>query len=676
MIKIKPLILIATLLLSLFVAAQEERKNILFIAIDDLKPVLGSYGSEQMVTPHIDKLAENGVIFTNAHCQQAVCGPSRASLMTGMRPDYTGVWDLRTRMRHVNEDILAMPQHFKNNGYTTVAIGKIYDPRCVDKQYDEPSWSVPYSESSTYTYPEEYGEPALTYYADEEAKKTVAALRKEAREKEIKNVHAYVAEHFKPSVENTDVPDDAYIDGQIANNALRYMEELSDKEEPFFLAVGFKRPHLPFAAPTKYWDLYERDEIKLADYQKPVEDGVDIAYHTHGELQSYSDIPPVESFSDIFTELIPEDKQRELIHGYYASTSFIDAQVGKIMSKLKELGLDKNTVIVLWGDHGWHLGDHALWCKHTNFEQATRVPLIFSTPNGETGTYSHPAEFVDVFPTLCEASGVAAPETLQGVSLVPAMKNTDLKLKEYAVSQFDRGKTHGYSIRTNRYRLTVWMKDDYRTFMPFDSTLIHDCELYDYAVDSNETRNLYRSEEHQEIVLTMMDQFKDYVKKQNIELKEAGSNPVNKKASATIAALKVNEDFGVDFDKNWHTSAKNGAIASFDVLEGGPLGENTLKIEVEKMGEKNFDVGMRTVNRTPIEKGKEVNISFSARGGKMRVILVNNEGDRVYENLEPGSNTFLHRVSFKLPASGDWNLKFVFMEKGTYYLYGVKSEIE
>jgi len=508
--------------ISLSLAAQ-DRPNVLFIAVDDLKPLLNSYGQDFMHTPHIDKLAGKGVLFSNAHCQQAVCGPSRASLLTGMRPDYTGVWDLKTRMRDINPEILAMPQYFKNNGYTTVAIGKIYDPRCVGRQYDEASWSVPYSVSSEYTYPEEYGEPALSYYAREESKVIVDKLTIEAREAGAGNIHKYVSERYKPSTECADFPDDAYMDGQICNNALGYLDELSEQDDPFFLAVGFKRPHLPFAAPKKYWDLYERDEVQLAAYQKPVIDGVDIAYHKHGELQSYSDIPRLESFSDIFSNLLSQDKQRELIHGYYASVSFIDAQVGKIMMRLKKLGLDENTIVILWGDHGWHLGDHALWCKHSNFEQATRVPFIISYPGIEQGAYNHPVEFVDIFPTLCDASGLKIPSHLQGQSLVPALKDLDYSVKEYAVSQFDRGPTHGYSLRDDRYRLTIWMKNNYRTFMPYDKELVLDCELYDYQEDPNETQNLFRSKQHQDIADRILGHFQEFISKQNRELADAGS---------------------------------------------------------------------------------------------------------------------------------------------------------
>lgn len=486
---------------------EKQRPNILFIAVDDLKPMLGCYGSDYIVTPNIDKLAGNGAVFTNAHCQQAVCGPSRASIMTGMRPDYTGVWDLKTRMRDINPDILALPQYFRQNGYTTVATGKIYDYRCVDKQADKPSWSIPYSESTKYTYPEVYGEPAQSFYASSEAKEIVAKLEAEAREKG-QNVWNYTAARHKPSVECADFPDEAYKDGQICNIAIDYLQELSKKKEPFFLAVGFARPHLPFSAPKKYWDLYNREEIALAEYPKAVKDGVDFAYHNSGELKSYTDIPELTDFSDIFNKNLPDDKQKELIHGYQACVSFIDAQVGRIMHELQELGLDKNTVVVLWGDHGWHLGDHGMWCKHSNFEQATRVPLIFKVPEGNKVEYAHPVEFVDVFPTLCDLSGLEVPKHLHGKSLAPAMSNPEIKIKDFAVSQFPRGKRMGYSIRTDRYRLTVWMDNNWRTNMPFNEDLIAGLELYDYKKDPLETQNLSGRSNYTEIENKLMNYLK------------------------------------------------------------------------------------------------------------------------------------------------------------------------
>jgi arylsulfatase A-like enzyme len=440
-----------------------------------------------------------------------------------MRPDYTGVWDLKTKMRDVNPNILAMPEYFKNNGYQTIAVGKIYDPRCVDKQYDKPSWSIPYKESSRYTYPKEYGKPGLSYYASKENQEIVKKYTEEAKAKGVKNIHKYVSQRHKPSVENADVSDEAYMDTQIANNAIKYISELAKKDEPFFLAVGFKRPHLPFAAPKKYWDLYDRNKIKLAKNRGPIKNDVKYAYHSSEELQSYTDIPPLASFSDIFTDNLPEEKQKELIHGYMAAVSYIDVQVGRVLDALKEQGLDKNTIIVFWGDHGWHLGDHSMWCKHSNFEQATRVPLMISIPNKKVGINASPVEAIDVYPSICEAAGIKTPKILQGESLLPIFNGEKEAIKNFAVSQFSRGKREGYSMRTDRYRLTLWMNDNYKTFMPFDERLLDAGELYDYKEDSLETENFYNDEKYKSVKNRLISMFRDFVNTQNIELKDSGS---------------------------------------------------------------------------------------------------------------------------------------------------------
>jgi arylsulfatase A-like enzyme len=370
----------------------------------------------------------------------------------------------------------------------------------------------------------------MDFYVTEKNKKLVEKYMKEAKEKGVDNVKDYVRKYFKPTTESADVPDDAYPEGQFANNALRYMRQFSKEDKPFFLSVGFRRPHLPFVAPKKYWDLYQRDEVPLAPYQKPVKNGVDLAYHTFGEMRNYSDIPDLNSFSDIFSDLLPESKQRELVHGYHAAVSYVDAQVGKLMAELEVLGLKENTVIVLWGDHGWHLGDHALWCKHSNFENAARVPLLCSVPGVPSGRYDHPVELLDVFPTLCAATDLKIPEQLQGINLIPAMNDLDAKVKEYAVSQYRRNskmRTFGYSIRNDRYRLTLWMKDFYRLYEPFDESYIIAAELYDYEKDPLETENFYDDKAYSEVRSEMLTHFKNFALQQNIELKTSKAYPTN-----------------------------------------------------------------------------------------------------------------------------------------------------
>ncbi|MCU4174403.1 sulfatase [Carboxylicivirga sp. N1Y90] len=663
----KKLIIIVLSVLS-FSAFSQKKANVLFIAIDDMKPLTGSYGADFMHTPNMDALAGAGMIYTNAHCQQAVCGPSRASIMTGMRPDYTGVWDLKTRMRDVNPDILAMPEHFKNHGYETVAVGKIYDPRCVDKQYDAPSWSIPYKESSVYNYPEEYGEPALSYYALEDRKVKVHALEEEARKKNV-NVHKYVSERFKPSVEMADVPDEAYIDGQIANNAIDYIDQFSkDKNKPFFLGVGFKRPHLPFAAPTKYWDLYKREEIELAKYPHPVKDGVQLAYHNSGELRSYTDIPPLSSFSDINTLDLPEAKQRELIHGYYAAISYIDAQVGKVMAKLKETGLDKNTIVVLWGDHGWHLGDHTLWCKHSNFEQATRVPLIITAPGFEAGTYAHPAEFIDVFPTLCELTDVETPEQLQGVSLVPTFKDNNQMVKPVAVSQFNRGKKKGYSIRSDRFRLTLWTADGWNTTMPIATNTIIDGELYDYKGDPYETTNLYEQEKYLKVKKQMLQIFLDFVIEQNVQCKGSATNKTMPKTKVKQESNAIS--LGSTVNENWKPIIRNGASCDFKI-DG-----KTLSADVSSLGKKPWDLQLEYKEKLTLQKGQSLVISMQYSGPEMKINMNASDNKRLARIVKASKEVSQQIIKLPISEAGDWSFKLNFLNKGEYSMSDFKATIK
>lgn len=512
--------------------AQNNKMNVLFIAVDDLKPVLGCYGDKLVKTPNIDKLAERGTMFLQNYCQQAVCAPTRASIMTGRRPDFTGVWDLKTLIRDVNPDIVTLPQYLITQGYSTQGIGKVFDSRSVDKNLDAPSWSVPYYKNSDDYYSKVTGAPENNYQHPE-TKKLIIKYKMEADSKGLQGKESsdYVSKYVKPSVECIDVPDNAYNDGANALHAKDILIQLSKKEQPFFFAVGFAKPHLPFIAPKKYWDLYNRNQMPLATYQKMAENGPAIAYHTAAELYNYTDIPPLVTFTDQKVGLnLPVEKQKELIHGYYAATSYTDAQVGILLKTLDSLGLSKNTIIILWGDHGWHLGDHNLWCKHTNFEQATRTPMLISAPGIRPSVTKSPTEFVDIFPTICELAGVPVPGKLDGKSLVSVMKNPKTRIKEYSVSQYPRtsnqldterlgwsdGQFMGYSIRTDRYRYTIWMKNNYRSNKPYSEELMVAHELFDYEKDPDETVNVaddkkYASvtnEMHQKMVQFLSDQAK------------------------------------------------------------------------------------------------------------------------------------------------------------------------
>ncbi|MCK5775931.1 MAG: sulfatase-like hydrolase/transferase, partial [Bacteroidales bacterium] len=305
-----------------------EKKNILFIAIDDMKPILGAYGDDFAISPNIDKLAEEGVVFNNNHCQYAVCGPSRASLLSGQRPDQTKILDLKTLIRDKKPNVTTLPQYFKENGYNTYGIGKIYDPRTVDKKHDEKSWTK-YVLMDDLKFAEGYNAPEFGYYQSPEILAKIAELRKEAQEKGLTKgqVNKYILKRYKIAWEKADVPDDAYQDGAIVNGGIELLKKASKQDKPFFLAVGFKRPHLPFNAPTKYWDMYDESKVPLSLNQEKSEDGFDLAYQPSWELSSYK--VPGYDYKEIDGVIrIPEKQQRQLIHGYYAATSYVDAQVG------------------------------------------------------------------------------------------------------------------------------------------------------------------------------------------------------------------------------------------------------------------------------------------------------------------------------------------------------------
>ncbi|WOO41119.1 sulfatase [Rubellicoccus peritrichatus] len=464
------------------VVANTSHPNIVMIIADDLKPSIGAFGDEKAITPNMDKLAANGVVFLNNHCQQAVCGPSRNSVFTGQLPNRNGIWEFGQKLRKVRPNIVTLPQYFKQHGYHAASMGKVYDGRNTDgwSTQDKASWSEPHS------WPK--GKSVLGKYAGVEAKALVQRLKDEGKwEKSVDAGRQLRAHGFRPSTEAAEVKDTAYADAVIAQSAVNKIEQFASEDKPFFLAVGFSSPHLPFNAPTKYWDLYEREDFSVHTDQKRAKGSPEIAYHNMGELRSYSDIPNQGP--------IPKDKQAELAHGYYAATSFVDAQIGKVVDAIQTMDIADNTIIVLWGDHGYHLGDHGLWNKHTNFEQATRSPLIIVDPglSSKDVVVKAPTELTDIYPTLCQLAGLPVPnEKLDGKSLVPLMENPQAPHRGVARSQYRRkkgGKPHmGYSIRSDRYRLTEWIQCEYMNG-EFDGDSIA-IELYDYQEDSNETINL------------------------------------------------------------------------------------------------------------------------------------------------------------------------------------------
>jgi iduronate 2-sulfatase len=534
---VKFLSVFCLLIISNGVIAQQKKAkkpNILFIAVDDLKPLLGCYGNTLVKTPNIDKLAKISTVFNRNYCQQAICGPTRASIMTGTRPDVTQVWNLTTQMRDVNPNLVTLPQYLITQGYETSGIGKIYHPSSAIGGVDPVSWSIPYLKSKESDFPVALGSPANGQYQLPETKARMTPEIIAERKQQNKDLAAN-DENPKsikgPSVECIDVPDNAYQDGVNALLAKEQIIKLSKGDKPFFMAVGFSKPHLPFVSPKKYWDLYKREDMPIASFQEHSKNGPLIAYHQSGELRNYLDIPEFATLpADSLRIGLKLEKQKELIHGYYAAVSYLDAQVGVLLNTLESLGTLNNTIIVLWGDHGWHLGDHDLWHKHTNFEEATRAPLIIAGPGIKSGKTNSLSEFVDVFPTICDLAGVPIPIKLDGKSLKKLMLNNNLKVNDYAISQYPRKlkklemikkgyadpKIMGYSLRNDNYRFTIWM-NNFTSKQPFNESQIYASEMYDYVKDPLEKVNVVNDKDYaaisKELKAKMLDYFKSELAK-------------------------------------------------------------------------------------------------------------------------------------------------------------------
>ena len=453
-------------------ATKANRPNILFIAIDDLRPELGCYGASHIHSPNIDALAASGRLFQRAYCQQAVCNPSRTSLMTGMRPDSIGVTGNHSHFRSNHPDVVTLPQHFKRHGYHAAAIGKIYhgvfsDGTSItkwDTMGDPESWSVPAVRfGPRYYYTEEGIAAAIRSY------ERVYKPQNPAPDDWTKKLV------FGPATEAPDVPDNTLYDGQVADAAVTALRELSDSEKPFFLAVGFIKPHSPHIAPKKYFDLYPEVELP-ADDSFP-SDAPTLAGHRSSELRRYTDQPK--------SGEIPKLNQRRIRQAYFACVSYIDFQVGRVLDELDRSGLTENTVVVLWGDHGYHLGEHQLWGKTTNFELDTRVPLIVRTPDMKAAGQPSLSiiELVDLYPTLAEVAGLPVTKQLEGKSFARILNEPTATTKTMAISQYPRrGGLMGYSMRTEMHRLTQWLHGE--------TNEIHATELYEYAEGLIEKKNI------------------------------------------------------------------------------------------------------------------------------------------------------------------------------------------
>lgn len=426
--------------------SRRKRPHVLFIAVDDLRPQLGCYGQHHMITPNIDRLAKNGVLFNRAYCQVPVCGASRASLMTGLRPTPERFVNYYTRADKDAPGITDLPLHFRQHGYRSISNGKIYHK----KEDNQASWD------------EIVRPPDFRQYQTRENLESM---------KKFGKALAY---------ESPGVADNVLQGGKIADKVIHDLRQAKQSGQPAFITAGFTKPHLPFIAPKKYWDMYKREDINIADNPFAPKNSPKQALHNWGELREmYTNIPQTGPVSD--------DLARTLIHGYYACATYTDAMIGLILDELDRGDMRQDTLIVLWGDHGWQLGEHGLWCKHCNFNTSLQAPLIFSSPGmSRDATCDSLVEFIDIYPTLCELAGLPSPKHLQGTSLVPHIKNPQEPGREAVFARYHKAD----SMRTDRYLYTEWSSNgDVEARM-----------LYDHHVDPVENINISELPENKELV--------------------------------------------------------------------------------------------------------------------------------------------------------------------------------
>ena len=466
------LLFLLIVLAGLLSAQNEKRPNVLFIAVDDLRPELGCYGQSQIKSPNIDKLAESGLTFNRSYCNIPVCGASRASILSGIRPNRNRFLNYSCWQDKDVPGVVSLPMHFKNNGYHTTSLGKIYH----HKGDGQGSWS------------EKPWEPR----GDWQGWQAYVMPESHKQIKPRPNGNGING----PSFEWPDAPDHIYPDGMVADEAIRRLQNFKNSEEPFFLAVGFLKPHLPFNAPKKYWDMYDFDEIKLPDNMQKPENAPDECMHSFGELRNYTDVPDKGPMEKEFMQ--------KLIHGYYACVSYTDVQIGKVLNELEKQGLAENTIVILWGDHGWHLGEHDLWCKHCNFEKVLHTPLILRAPSKKKNIKTNAlVEYVDVYPSLCELAGLEKPFHLQGNSFVPLMENPNQPWKEEVYCRWIKGET----VVTKSHTYTEWLNNN--------TGEITARMLYNLDLDPEETINISEEKENEKLVEELSSKLKKHIAKRD-----------------------------------------------------------------------------------------------------------------------------------------------------------------
>ncbi|MDB4331443.1 sulfatase [bacterium] len=450
-----------------------EPRNVLFIAVDDMNCDLGSFGHPLVKTPNLDRLCKLGVRFDAAYCQQPLCGPSRASIMTGLRPDTLDMHTLKHELRDKNPDVTTIGQLFRNNGYFSARSGKIYhygNPSMIgtDGNDDPATWDIK--------------DNPIGIDRSQEEKITRYGAGSEKR----KNLGISMA-WWDPVSQDTD-----HTDGKVASKVVEWIHE--KKDEPFFLAAGFFNPHCPYVAPKRYFDLYPMKSITMQDLDSAKQDLIDVP-----KMAVQRDI---NNWPYYFKD-VSIDEARKCKQAYYATISFVDAQVGRLLNALEENDLIDNTIIVFWSDHGYFLGEKGLWYKHKAFERSARMPLIIAAPGFEKGkSSSKPVELLDIFPTLSDLCGLKAPSNLEGSSLRPLLLDPDdEKWIKPAVTQiWHKNSAWGYSLRTERFRYTEWLEGEAGV------------ELYDHTNDPNEVTNLANSDQHQKVIKQLSTQLKPFVR--------------------------------------------------------------------------------------------------------------------------------------------------------------------
>lgn len=544
-------------------AGPQGKPNVLFILVDDLRPQLGCYGHAETISPNIDRLAAEGLVFDRAYVQVPVCGASRASMLTGLYPTTGRFLNYHAKAENDAPSIVDMPGHFKANGYTTISNGKIYHHEDDNKN----SWNEIHRPKDHRVY-----------------------LKPENQGKKQNEMAAW---------EDADVPDNAYPGGALADKIIGDLQRAKQEGTPFFITAGFTKPHLPFNAPATYWDLYDPEALALADNPFAPQGAPAKALHRWNELRDgYGGMPKRGN--------MPDDLSRKLIHGYYACVSYTDAQVGRLLDELDRLGLRDNTIVILMGDHGWQLGEHGLWCKHALFNTSTYTPLMISAPGFPKGRRSEAlVEFVDIYPSICELAGIPVPGHVQGRSFVPLLEEPSKSWKTAVFSRYHTGE----SVTTERYSYTEW-NDGSRM-------------LYDHKKDPDENVNISENPEYADIVEKLSAELKKHRKAVEVKALEpspkstGNAPPVWRKKTFQQKVATAGQAYKNYM--NWRTSDPDGD----ELIHAKISGPDWLQLTDEKSGQIEgtptaADVGVNVFNvsvsdgvNPPVEATMKLNVVTS-----------------------------------------------------------------